>query len=100
MRTDVHLRLLLLPTLKAACSAAGKSSDLKVLPAGVIYPLDWRNSKGDDDAPNAAEMGFAAEYCVGCVTGLPLCLMMHVRPTPCRLQLECGLGALNNARLT
>ena len=25
-----------------------KSSDLKVLPAGVIYPLDWRSIKDKD----------------------------------------------------
>ena len=36
-----------------------------MLPAGLIYPLDWRNSKGDADAPNAAQMEFAAKICRG-----------------------------------
>ena len=76
------MALLLCSMLKAASSAAGKSTDLKVLPAGVIYPLDWRNSKGEDDAPNAAKMGFAAKYCAGYVTGLPLCLIMPIK-APC-----------------
>ena len=87
----VHLRALVLPTLKAACSAAGKSSDLKVLPAGVIYALDWRNSAGGWDAPNQAEMGFAAEYCVGYVTGIAVVPNDAVQgPFHAVFQVECG----------
>ena len=34
-----------------------KSMDLRVLPAGVIYPLDWRSIK-DKDTPLAKEKDF------------------------------------------